>query len=755
MKKILSIMLASCMALTLTTAVFAGPADAPAGESTGTQTPAESGGESGGEQPGGSGGEQPGGSGGEQPGGSGGEQPGGEQPGGSGGGKGQEKETISADPLSEEEVIIITPSLTKEKTERDLTGLYTGEDAGSSIGDITVSSGETWHVEDNCVVDKLEIEDGAIVEADFPVIVFFSESNSVNNGDVIGNVQFVNSYDEVVAIIHTNDTHGVLDAEASVKGLKNQLTDSDKYSLVLAVNAGDIYAGGYAVAHIYEGEFIPYVMNDIYDFITWGNNDAILSSKGIQSYFLSILGNATDSVTLVSNQRASEEMDMEAYAASYEPAVGAETFVSLYPEVLSLNEDGSINYSLLDLAAYKVTAGDNVCADGAIVETANGTKLGIFGESTQGGSLTDAYFTGGMSTIDTAKTVSQALLANGADSLVMIGHIGWFDPDSTEGSSNDTNSALVAKAVPGLDAIIDGHTHSVINEGEGHLMSGYNNNPAINQASCKGAAIGVLYLYIKDGKVIAKDCENLVADENGIIEGIIPDEAVQAEVDNALARLDSDGYVKAVASTEYFLNGERLSSGDIGGGTRANETNLGDLVADAILASAQKLWTADEIKIALYPGYWIRASIAAGDITLIDALSVFANPLKIYYAQYSASELVDLMTTSCSKLGEENNSMFQVAGLVCTYDPATKAVVSLEVDGEKIYENGEYLVDDIWTVGCAAEVGGADLDSVEDALVIIHSNTDMAKAFCEYLEAGDYTIYPDVMCPAGRVVPAE
>ncbi|MCD7770227.1 MAG: 5'-nucleotidase C-terminal domain-containing protein, partial [Oscillospiraceae bacterium] len=182
-------------------------------------------------------------------------------------------------------------------------------------------------------------------------------------------------------------------------------------------------------------------------------------------------------------------------------------------------------------------------------------------------------------------------------------------------------------------------------------------------------------------------------------------------------------------------------------------TNLGDLVADGSLYTAQQLWDGDEISIALYPGFWVRASIEAGDITLVDALSVFANPLKIYYAEYTAEELVSLMNTSCSKIGEENNNMYQVAGLTCTYDPDTFEVTTLTVGDELIYDHGEYLVDDDWTVGCAAEVGGGDM-TVPDGTEIVASNSEMAQLWCEFLENGDYTIYPDEVAPAGRVTPA-
>ncbi len=630
-------------------------------------------------------------------------------------------------------------------------GIYIGEDYGENLGDKTVKAGETWKVEDSCVVGHLEIEDGAMVEADYPVVVFFGASDTVGNGDVIGNVQFICDYDEVVAIVHTNDTHGFLQNEPAVKGLSDQLKASGNYSLVLTVNAGDEYAGGYAAAHIYEGEYIPYIMSDIYDYMTWGNNDAGISDKGLGTYFLAALGNETGVTTLLANQAASEDIDLAAYAAEYEPAVGAEEFVDLYSDILSLNDDGTIDYSAMNLEKYALASGDAALDDTAIVTTDNGTKIGLWGVSTQGGSITDAYFGGGQSTLAVAQEMTDRLRSEGATVVVGIGHIGWMGPDSKETSSNDTNSAKVCLYTDGLDALVDGHTHSVINDGEGYLFSA-SGDAIVNQASCKGEAIGVMYLFIKDGKVLAKDCENLVPNEDGEVEGVVFDSDIQAKVDRCYGKLDEDGYTAVAATSPYFLNGERISTGDVGGGVRANETNLGDLVADGIVYTANALYDDAEITVALYPGFWVRSSIEAGDITMIDALSVFANPLKIYHIEYTAEELVEQMNKSVAKIGEENNNMFQVSGLTCVYDAATKTVYSLTVGDTLIYENGEYKVGSDWTVHVAAEVGGGDMTIPDGGTELVESNTKMAEYWVEFLKNGEYTIYENVPCPDGRVV---
>lgn len=634
-----------------------------------------------------------------------------------------------------------------------LDGLYTGEDAGESLGNKTVKAGEVWKPTANCRVDTLELTDGAAVEADVPVIVFFKDSKSVKNGEVRGNVQFVCDYDEIVAIVHTNDTHGFLSSEPYVRGLKTQLEQSGLYSLVLAVNAGDVYSGGYAAAHVYEGEYIPYVMSKTYDYMTWGNNDAGITGQGIASYLLAMLGDAEGLTTLVSDLGAVEDVDIASYAASYEPAVGTEELLALYPDTLSQNPDGSINYNKLGLAERILRAGDNVLEDAALIETATGAKLGLIGMSSKGGSMEDAYFTC-LSTSPAAQLLTDTLLDEGASAVVLMTHTGWMGADSNETSSNDVNSAQLAKTVTGLDAIIDSHTHSVINGGEGWLFAGYGNAPLVNQAGCKDEGIGVLYLYLKNGAVIAKDGVNLVPDENGTFTAILPDAEVQAAVDRVHQRLADDGYTTVWASSEHFLNAERLSVNDPGGAVRANETNLGDLVADSILWTAQQRRDED-IRIALYPGYWIRASLPAGDITLVDAMSVFGNKLKIYYTEYTAAELVSMMQTAVSGIGKETNQYYQVAGLTCTYDPATLTLSTLTVGDELIYDHGEYKVGNDWTVGCAAEVGGPTLDNVPDGdpSIIVPSNTEMARCFCEFLANAEYTIYPNEAPAGGRVTP--
>ncbi len=222
-------------------------------------------------------------------------------------------------------------------------------------------------------------------------------------------------------------------------------------------------------------------------------------------------------------------------------------------------------------------------------------------------------------------------------------------------------------------------------------------------------------------------------------------------MDACYDRLYADGYTTVLAETPYFLNGERLSSGNAGGGPRANETNLGDLVADGLLWAARQV-REEPIDVALNPGVRVRASIEAGPITMLDVMGVFSSPFTVYYQAYTAQQLVSYLNSGLSKLGKENERFPQVSGLRLVYN-SNKQVQSLVVGDELIYEDGVYYVDDDWTVGCVINDGGGGA-SYEPEQLIYADNMETAWAFGDFLAEGEYTFYPNEIAPAGRIVPS-
>jgi 2',3'-cyclic-nucleotide 2'-phosphodiesterase (5'-nucleotidase family) len=532
-----------------------------------------------------------------------------------------------------------------------------------------------------------------------------------------------------------------------VKGLADELKASGDYSLVLTASAGDVYAGGEAVAASYNGEFIPAIMDQVYDVVAPGNNDYGLGGAAKQDLLLTSLYNHT--ITLCANYTANSlGIDMPAYAAAYGNAwIGNELFADLYSKI-TLNEDGSVNWSGLDLQAY--SEGENPYQSTTTFTTSNGTVVGLFGLSTSGGAASTQLDSIG--SINAAQTSTDALRAAGATVVVGVGHTGWPDGDDTltAVSTNDTNSAQLALQTTGIDAFVDGHTHSIINDGEGWI--GGESNTYVNQAASFGTRIGVMYLYVSNGTVVAKEGE--VIDD---VSSITPDADVQALVDTAMAKVDSD-LGQTLAHTDYFLNGERQSAANEGGTVRGNETNLGDLMTDVIYNAISE--EGYDVDFVMYPGYWLRASIEAGDITTENIQSVFANPTVLEYVTYSAQDVVNEMTKSISVIPGEGTSFLHVSGIKVTYTMSGEkaSLDTVTVGDTLIYKDGAIQVGDDWTCSGVYTLTGGEIDNWTGSTDnwICTDKTEVQELVTNYFlthtEGVDYTIYPNTVAPNGRIV---
>ena len=633
------------------------------------------------------------------------------------------------------------------------------QEAGPTIVDLVpeemdelIIGPEGYTFTTDVITKKLEIDPAAEITSQYPVVVTFEESDSVENGTIIDNVQFVSDYDEVIAIVHTNDVHGHIDVEPYVKGLADELKASGEYSLVLTVSAGDVYAGGEAVAGSYKGEFIPSIIDKIYDVIVPGNND--VGPIGIQQeMFLTALYDNT--VTLCANLEADEGgIPMGDYAAAYETKIGDELFDELYDKV-TVDADGNLDLSALGLVNLDPQAPTHQHT--AMVETDKGTKIGLFGLTTSiasgGDNDVKLPYINMLSSTENAQTSIDELKEEGADIVIGVGHTGWTGVDSMEVSSNDTNSWQLAVNTTGMDVLIDGHTHSIINDGQGVLAG--EDYTMINQAQCFGDCIGVMYLYVKDGEVIAIDA-NVLTD----MEGIQPDAEIQALVDQAMAKVKED-FGKPIAYTEYFLNGERLSSGNEGGSIRGNETNLGDLFTDVLLAASEEKTGLDFDFIA-YPGFLLRASVEPGDITLETIQSVLASGGFLYYQDYTGQDIVDMVTDSVSMLYPdlEGVPFMHYSGITVTYtyDAGVGTPVTIMVGDTLVYDanNGGLQVDESWTCSGVQNGMEEDKDQYENFVTEELSETqEMVGNWFQTHTADDYTVYPNTVAPAGRIVPAE
>lgn len=266
----------------------------------------------------------------------------------------------------------------------------------------------------------------------------------------------------------------------------------------------------------------------------------------------------------------------------------------------------------------------------------NGVKVGMFSlcptmPDRDGYTVTDGY--------EAAAACVSALEAESCDLIVALTHIGF-------GDNYEVSSDKLSSKVSGIDLIIDGHSHTVLENGYVSEDTGV----TVAQTGEYGNYIGVTKLFLKDGAVVKTTAELLSTET--YTANYTPDAAVQAIIDEKNAALETIT-AQVVGSTDVLLDGSRP-------GIRSAETNLGSLCADAVR------W-ATGADIALVPGVKIRASVEAGDITMGDLLNVFANGGEFYMEQLTGAQLKSMLTVACSYLPNQDMRYQHVSGMSYTY----------------------------------------------------------------------------------------
>ncbi|MFN3346677.1 MAG: 5'-nucleotidase C-terminal domain-containing protein [Candidatus Bipolaricaulaceae bacterium] len=131
---------------------------------------------------------------------------------------------------------------------------------------------------------------------------------------------------------------------------------------------------------------------------------------------------------------------------------------------------------------------------------------------------------------------------------------------------------------------------------------------------------------------------------------------------------------KVVGETRVYLEGERAK-------VRTEETNLGNLVADAILWKAQVAGA----QIALWNGGGIRASLPAGPVTFGDCMSILPFGNYLVVLEVTGEQIWQALENGVSLVERAAGRFPHVAGLRFVWDPAQapgSRIVSVEVFSE-------------------------------------------------------------------------
>lgn len=380
---------------------------------------------------------------------------------------------------------------------------------------------------------------------------------------------------------------------------------------------------------------------------------------------------------------------------------------------------GLADFPMLSANIINHLEGDLTFVAHKIFDMPNGMKVGVFGLTTPE-TMTKAHpdkvrgidFLQGEALYEVARKQVEELKAAGADIVVLLSHLG-MDEESAPNRSQD-----VLENATGIDLVIDGHSHTLLEKGKkvGDTLvvsTGYN-----------GQNLGVV---VYDGeKFTASLFAGLGKSAVVEVEGVPYSALLSAKLDpevaelvNSTNRAVKEELSKVFAKTEVFLNGERDP------GNRTEETNLGDFAADAILWAARQA-LGDQVAAAITNGGGIRASIQVGDITMNDMKTVFPFGNEVSVLEVKGSELLEALEAATSATPKALGAFPQVSGIVFSIDTTVP------------YENGEQYPDSTYYAPAKPgsrvkieSVGGQPFDP--EALYIIATN--------DFTAAGGDTYY--------------
>ncbi|MBQ9663132.1 MAG: 5'-nucleotidase C-terminal domain-containing protein [Oscillospiraceae bacterium] len=413
-------------------------------------------------------------------------------------------------------------------------------------------------------------------------------------------------------ILHSNDVHGALGGYAYMTELKNEFLAAGATDVIL-VDAGDFSQGTTYVSSSKGASAIAMMNAAGYDIVTLGNHEFDFG-------YAQLMENLQDA-------------DFEVICAD-----------------VYLDETGDTI-----LPATAVVEAETVDPDAEPVEgeePATNLRIGFFGMETpetatkvNPGMIKEISFATFDDLYASAQLAVESLKEEEVDLIIGIVHLGV----DAESAANGYRSIDLYENVTDIDFLIDGHSHTVMTAGE--------NGEPIQSTGTKFENVGVLVI----------DDETKTISDNFLIAtaGLEKDAEVQAAADEIMAAVDEE-YGAVFAVSEVDLNGEKAP------GNRTEETNMGELITDAMVWSVVSAGGLDAYYeapvVGITNGGGIRAPIATGDVTKNDINTVlpFGNTVAVIYV--TGTELLEALEASTYCTPEAVGGFPQTSGIEWTLD---------------------------------------------------------------------------------------
>lgn len=417
--------------------------------------------------------------------------------------------------------------------------------------------------------------------------------------------------DQNIVVMYENDVHCATDGYSKFAALRSEYKAQTPY--VTTVSAGDFVQGG-IVGTLTNGEGIVNIMNEVgYDIVTPGNHEFDYGMK--QLYHL--LNDCLDANVVCANFCHYPSMELV-----FEPYV--------------IKEYGKVKVAYIGLTTAKTLTSTSP----SNYQDADGNRIYDFMNSQLG---------------EQTNHMVEKVRSEGANYVVLIAHLG-------DGIVPDCKNALdIIHETQGIDVVLDGHYHTVINDSlvansEGKMIH-------YTSTGTKFQNMGVLTINTTGG-ISTHLVETATYDK--------ADTEVQAFVDKINDEVMATGdYV--IGHTDFDLSINGVDNKRI---VRNQESALGNFIADSYM----DLFGTD---LAMVNGGGLRESLKKGDLTYNNVLAVTPFSNTMCSATITGQQLLDGLEYCYSLLPNENGSFIHVGGMRLNID--------LSVQAEFVKENGLFV----------------------------------------------------------------
>ena len=374
-------------------------------------------------------------------------------------------------------------------------------------------------------------------------------------------------------------------------------------------------------------------------FLKWGASDVILAD----------CGDFSQGEIYVSLSQGESAVDMMNAAGYDVVTLGNHEFDYGYDKLME--NLSKAEFTTLCANVFDDETGESILPASKIIETKSGLKLGFIGIETpetatkvNPGMISSIHFSAFDKLNSTVQETVDAISGD-CDLVIALAHLGV----DAESAANGYRSIDLLNNVTGIDFVLDAHSHTV--------MTNTQYGMPVQSTGTKFAYIGVLVI----------DDDTKAIDDNFLIPTatLAKDEAVAAAAQEIIDAADAE-YGAPFATTEVFLNGEKAP------GSRTEETNLGDLITDALLWSVVKDGGIEEFEpnqvVCVTNGGGIRVSIPKGDVTMKDINTVmpFGNTVFVIYV--TGAELLEALEASTFCTPDPVGGYPQTSGIQWTLD---------------------------------------------------------------------------------------